>query len=78
MGQKNTQQVVDFYRQMTKSANISAADRIKAEEKLFDAIKKQIQESLKAQIDALNKQKEVIESNAEEQVEELNERKQQV
>lgn len=78
MGQKNTQQVVDFYRQMTKSANISAADRIKAEDKLFDAIKKQIQESLKLQLEALNKQKESIEEIAKGQIDKLNKRKEQI
>lgn len=57
MGQKNSQDVVNFYRNMTKASQISVADRLKAEEKLFDAIKKQIQESLKLQLDALNKQK---------------------
>lgn len=64
MGQKTTQEVVDFYRAMTKSGKVSASERLKAEEKLFDAIKKQIQEALKLQIEALNKQKKAIESAA--------------
>lgn len=78
MGQKTTQQVVDFYRSMTKSGKISASERLKAEEKLFDAIKKQIQESLKLQIAALNKQKDAINSLADSQIESLNNRKESI
>lgn len=78
MGQKTTQQVVDFYRSMTKSGKVSASERLKAEEKLFDAIKKQIQESLKLQIEALNKQKQAINSVADAQIEALNNRKESI
>ena len=78
MGQKTTQQVVDFYRSMTKSGKVSASERLKAEEKLFDAIKKQIQESLKLQIEALNKQKDAINSLADAQIESLNNRKESI
>ncbi len=75
MGQKTQQQVVDFYRAMTKAANISVADRIKAEDKLYDAIKKQIEDALKAQEDALKKQKEAIEEQFKAQKEALENRK---
>lgn len=78
MGQKTTQQVVDFYRSMTKSGKVSASERLKAEEKLFDAIKKQIQESLKLQIEALNKQKQAISSVADAQIKSLNSRKESI
>lgn len=78
MGQKTTQQVVDFYRAMTKSGKVSASERLKAEEKLFDAIKKQIQESLKLQIAALNKQKDSINKLADAQIESLNSRKESI
>lgn len=78
MGQKTTQQVVDFYRAITKSGKVSASERLKAEEKLFDAIKKQIQESLKLQIEALNKQKKAINSVADAQIKSLNSRKESI
>lgn len=75
MGQKNTQEVIDFYRAMTQSAKVSAADRLKAEEKLFSAIKKQIQETKKAQIDALKEQKEALKNATDEQIKELEAKK---
>ena len=78
MGQKTTQEVVDFYRQMTKSSKVSASERLKAEEKLFDAIKKQIQEALEYQIDALNKQKDLIEEAADAEIDRLNDRKEAI
>lgn len=78
MGQKTTQEVVDFYRQMTKSSKVSASERLKAEEKLFDAIKKQIQEALEYQIDALNKQKDLIEEAADAEIDKLNDRKEAI
>lgn len=78
MGQKTTQQVVDFYRQMANAANISADDRIDAEDRLFDAIKAQIEETKQKQIDALNSQRDAIESQAQAQIDSLNARKDRI
>lgn len=78
MGQKTTQQVVDFYRQMANAANISADDRIDAEDRLFDAIKAQIEETKQKQIDALNSQRDAIESQAQAQINSLNSRKDRI
>lgn len=64
MGQKTTREVVDFYREMTKSSKVSASERLKAEEKLFDAIKRQLQEAKEAQLDYYDDLKDKIEANA--------------
>lgn len=71
MGQKTTQEVVDFYREMTKSAKLSASERLDAEEKLFDAIKRQLQEAKEAQLDYYNDLKDKIEANADAEIDRL-------
>lgn len=71
MGQKTTQEVVDFYREMTKSAKLSASERLDAEEKLFDAIKRQLQEAKEAQLDYYNGLKDKIEANADAEIDRL-------
>lgn len=78
MGQKTTQEVVDFYRQMANAANISADDRIDAEDRLFDAIKAQIEETKQKQLDALNAQRDAIEEQAQAQIDSLNARKDRI
>lgn len=78
MGQKTTQEVVDFYRQMANAANISADDRIDAEDRLFDAIKAQIEETKQKQLDALNAQRDAIEAQAQAQIDSLNARKDRI
>ena len=71
MGQKTTQEVVDFYREMTKSAKLSASERLDAEEKLFDAIKRQLQEAKEAQLDYYDDLKNKIEANADAEIDRL-------
>ena len=71
MGQKTTQEVVDFYREMTKSAKLSASERLDAEEKLFDAIKRQLQEAKEAQLDYYDDLKDKIEANADAEIDRL-------
>lgn len=71
MGQKTTQEVVDFYREMTKSSKVSASERLKAEEKLFDAIKRQLQEAKEAQLDYYDDLKDKIEANADAEIDRL-------
>lgn len=71
MGQKTTQEVVDFYREMTKSAKLSASERLDAEEKLFDAIKQQLQEAKEAQLDYYDDLKDKIEANADAEIDRL-------
>lgn len=70
-GQKSTQDVIDFYRSMANSANVSADERMEAEDKLFSAIKTQLNETKKAQIDALNAQKKAIEEEMNARLESL-------
>lgn len=71
MGQKTTQEVIDFYREMTKSAKVSASERLDAEEKLFDAIKRQLQEAKEAQLDYYDDLKDKIEANADAEIDRL-------
>lgn len=71
MGQKTAQEVVDFYREMTKSAKLSASERLDAEEKLFDAIKRQLQEAKEAQLDYYDELKDKIEANADAEIDRL-------
>lgn len=75
MGQKTTQEVVDFYREMTKSAKVSASERLKAEEKLFDAIKQQLKEAKEAQLDYYDDLKDKISSNADAEIDRLEKQK---
>ncbi|HKM01839.1 MAG TPA: phage tail tape measure protein [Sedimentibacter sp.] len=60
MGQKTSKEMINFYRQIAYSGKISAEDRKKAEDKLFDIHKKNIEDTLKLQIDSLNKQKDAV------------------
>lgn len=64
MGQKTTQEVVDFYRKITQIAELSAEDRRKYEKKLYDEIKNQIQESLNLQLEADKKRLESLKETA--------------
>ena len=78
MGQVTTQEVISFYRQMANAANISADERIDAEDRLFDAIKQGLEEAKQAQIDSLNAQRDAIQREADAEINRLNKRKQQI
>lgn len=78
MGQKTTQEVVDFYREMTKSARVSASERLDAEEKLFDAIKQQLQEAKQAQLDYYNDLKDSITAAADADIDRLEAQKDRI
>lgn len=78
MGQKTTQEVVDFYREMTKSAKVSASERLDAEEKLFDAIKRQLQEAKQAQLDYYNDLKDSITAAADADIDRLEAQKDRI
>lgn len=78
MGQVTTQEVISFYRQMANAANISADERIDAEDRLFDAIKQGLEETKQAQLDALNAQRDAIQKQADAEIDRLNKRKQEI
>lgn len=78
MGQVTTQDVISFYRQMANAANISADERIDAEDRLFDAIKQGLEETKQAQLDALNAQRDAIQKQADAEIDRLNKRKQEI
>lgn len=75
MGQKTSDQVVEFYKKMSKSGKLSAEERKKAEDSLFNAIKKDIQETSKLQIDELSKQKDALTKTYDGMIKTLNEQK---